>query len=84
METFGSVKGEFRVQHKLGSNERALNFQKNEPSLSNANWFLRYRGSKSKHGRRHFLDVKPHFRLNEDQYDVTVALLKQWKIKSLI
>ena len=28
------VKGEFRVQHKLGSNERALNFQKNEPSLT--------------------------------------------------
>ena len=28
------IKGEFRVQHKLGSNERALNFQKNEPSLT--------------------------------------------------
>ena len=24
-----------------------------------------------KHGRRHFLDFKPHFRLNEDQYDFT-------------
>ena len=29
-----SIKGEFRVQHKLGSNERASNFQKNEPSLT--------------------------------------------------
>ena len=29
-----NVKGEFRVQHKLGSNERASNFQKNEPSLT--------------------------------------------------
>ena len=29
-----------------------------------------------KHGRRHFLDFNPHFRLNEDQYDVIVALLK--------
>ena len=28
-----NFKGEFRVQHKLSSNERALNFQKNEPSL---------------------------------------------------
>ena len=34
-----------------------------------------------KHGRRHFLDFKPHFRLDEDQYDVMVAPLKQWKIK---
>ena len=29
-----------------------------------------------KHGHRHFLDFKPHFHLNEDQYDVTVALQK--------
>ena len=29
-----SLKGEFRVQHKLGSNERVLNFQKNESSLT--------------------------------------------------
>ena len=29
-----------------------------------------------KHNPRHFLDFKPHFRLNEDQYDVIVALLK--------
>ena len=29
-----TLKGEFRVQHKLGSNERALNFQKNAPSLT--------------------------------------------------
>ena len=28
------IKGECRVQHKLGSNERALNFQKNEPLLT--------------------------------------------------
>ena len=28
------IKGEFRVQYKLGSNARALNFQKNEPSLT--------------------------------------------------
>ena len=30
----GGLKGEFRAQHKLGSNEGALNFQKNEPSLT--------------------------------------------------
>ena len=28
------IKGEFRDQHKLGSNERALNFQKKQPSLT--------------------------------------------------
>ena len=28
------------------------------------------------HGRLHFLDLKTHFHLNEDQYDVIVALLK--------
>ena len=28
------LKGEFRVQYKLGSNERARKIQKNEPSLT--------------------------------------------------
>ena len=28
------------------------------------------------HERRHSPDFKPHFRLNEDQYDVIVAQLK--------
>ena len=29
-----------------------------------------------KHERRHFPDFKPHFRINEYQYDVTVEQLK--------
>ena len=50
----------------------------NKPSLT----FIPPTGSSDieaqnhKHGRRHFLDFKPHFRLNEDQYDVIAALLK--------
>ena len=44
----GLLKGEFRIQHKLGSNERAWNFQMNSHHWSSyANWFLRYRGSMS-------------------------------------